>query len=100
MSGLCKTCDNPAAFDDCDKCTNCWEVEKRLDDYLKSDRGRKLVCAALEQQRAALEQQRAELNSEEKDLLVAGERIKAILAYRIRTGASLREAKNRVNYIK
>ena len=25
------------------KCTNCWEVERRINDYLKSSKGRSLI---------------------------------------------------------
>lgn len=24
-------------------CTNCWEIERRIDDYLKSENGRKFI---------------------------------------------------------
>lgn len=30
------------------KCANCWEVERRLDMYLRSEKGQKFVVAALE----------------------------------------------------
>lgn len=43
----CSTCGSES---DCsgtiDKCANCWEVERRLSDYLKSEKGRAFVDAA------------------------------------------------------
>lgn len=45
---MCETC---GKLGDCngtiDKCANCWEVEKRLTDYLKSEFGREFVGLAL-----------------------------------------------------
>lgn len=45
--GICETCDGSAAFQGADRCTNCWEVERRLDDYLRSAGGRKFVAETL-----------------------------------------------------
>lgn len=42
----CKTCDKPA-FANSDLCCNCWEVERRLEEYLQSEKGRDLVQVAL-----------------------------------------------------
>lgn len=35
----CKTCGDPSAFPGAVQCTNCWEVEHRIDLYLKSEKG-------------------------------------------------------------
>lgn len=45
---LCATCDKPFTFPaDSSECTNCWEVESRLEKYLKSSSGRAYVWKAL-----------------------------------------------------
>lgn len=41
--GRCKTCGKPVPFDGATQCTNCWEVEHRLDDYLKSPVAQEIV---------------------------------------------------------
>jgi hypothetical protein len=44
----CKTCGAPGDCDGtCDRCANCWEVEKRLADYIKSDNGKRFVALTL-----------------------------------------------------
>jgi len=47
----CKVCGAPAPFPDSGlgqvECTNCWEVEKRLTAYLKSENGQRFVLRAL-----------------------------------------------------
>lgn len=35
MKGKCATCGQAAAFPEAEECTNCWEVERRLDMYLR-----------------------------------------------------------------
>lgn len=40
----CKTCGDIGAMEgSAPECTNCWEVEKRLDDYARSEKGRKIL---------------------------------------------------------
>jgi hypothetical protein len=41
----CRTCDKPCG--DLFTCTDCWEVERRLDDYVRSPKGRARVAEAL-----------------------------------------------------
>lgn len=36
---LCKTCGKETRIPDMPECENCWQVEGRLDDYLKSSKG-------------------------------------------------------------
>ncbi|MCK4527998.1 hypothetical protein KAW18_11570 [candidate division WOR-3 bacterium] len=57
-SVLCRTCGKPVPSimlpDPLDHnhnvtCVNCWEVETRINEYLKSDKGRKLIIEALGQ---------------------------------------------------
>lgn len=36
---LCKTCDKETRITDMSECENCWEVERRLENYLKSPEG-------------------------------------------------------------
>jgi len=47
----CKVCGAPAPFPDSGlgqvECTNCWEVEKRLTAYLKSENGRRFALNEL-----------------------------------------------------
>ncbi len=47
----CKVCEAPTPFQDSGlgqvECTNCWEVEKRLTAYLKSENGRRFVLNLL-----------------------------------------------------
>lgn len=38
----CVTC-GTATWRDCPECDNCWNVERRLPDYLKSEHGRDFV---------------------------------------------------------
>jgi hypothetical protein len=49
----CTTCDD---LGDCGgtipKCANCWEVEKRLDEYLRSEKGLLFVETALRRRTA------------------------------------------------
>jgi hypothetical protein len=54
MSGIdemkidpCKTCGVPSAFPGADHCTNCWEVEQRLNLYLLSENGRSFASRLL-----------------------------------------------------
>ena len=46
---VCKTCGDMAAFPNARECTNCWEVEKRLETYVKSVNGRAFVKETLGQ---------------------------------------------------
>jgi hypothetical protein len=39
----CTTCGFPTTFNYTGRCTNCWEVERRLKEYLKSENGREFV---------------------------------------------------------
>lgn len=39
----CKICEKPTPMLGTKLCNNCWEVERRLDDYLKTPKGRKNV---------------------------------------------------------
>ncbi len=44
----CRTCGADGDMDGtCQECANCWEVEKRLEDYLRSQKGRDFVETAL-----------------------------------------------------
>lgn len=51
MTAPVKACSTCGASADCggttEKCANCWEVERRLGDYLKSDKGRRFVLDAV-----------------------------------------------------
>lgn len=40
---LCKRCDKPVNFDGAILCNSCWEVEYRLDDYLRSTKAREFI---------------------------------------------------------
>lgn len=42
----CKTCQTPT-IPGSDNCTNCWEVEHRIDQYLRSENGFALACEAM-----------------------------------------------------
>lgn len=44
---ICTTCDRPIGWPGTKKCDYCWEVESRLDAYLKFPKGRKFVRRAL-----------------------------------------------------
>ena len=35
----CETCGTPTPFTGTRRCNNCWEVERRLPDYMKSPKG-------------------------------------------------------------
>ena len=39
----CIYCGDPVSFPSCNECEDCWEVENRLDRYLKSEHGRDFV---------------------------------------------------------
>lgn len=39
----CGTCERPTDSADAEHCNNCWEVERRLGEYLKSAKGRAYV---------------------------------------------------------
>lgn len=48
----CKTCNKQGAFNGTlSQCTNCWEVERRIEDYLKSKKGLQFIIAALRQRK-------------------------------------------------
>jgi hypothetical protein len=44
----CETCGELTAMTGTKRCDGCWEIERRLRDYLRSDGGREFVAAALE----------------------------------------------------
>ena len=46
--GACDTCGGRRAFEGAKLCTNCWEVEGRIDQYVRSGKGRLFVVTALE----------------------------------------------------
>lgn len=46
--GACDTCGGRSAFEGAKKCTNCWEVERRIDQYALSGKGRLFIHTALE----------------------------------------------------
>jgi predicted ATP-dependent serine protease len=39
----CTTCGFQTTFNYTGRCNNCWEVERRLKEYLKSENGREFV---------------------------------------------------------
>lgn len=43
----CATCGEPTAFLGTKRCNNCWEIERRLYHYLKSEKGRDFVQRSL-----------------------------------------------------
>lgn len=43
VSSKCETCGKPADFEGAKKCCNCWEVEKRIDEFIRSPKGRQTV---------------------------------------------------------
>lgn len=43
MKGPCSTCGKPVHLANAEKCNLCWEVESRLEEYLKSEGGRQYV---------------------------------------------------------
>lgn len=43
----CALCGEPTDFTGTKRCNNCWEVERRLDDFLKSANGRRLLLQKL-----------------------------------------------------
>lgn len=49
----CETCGTPTPMLGTKRCTNCWEVEKRLLEYLRSINGRKFVRKCYARRRVA-----------------------------------------------
>ena len=43
MTVPCETCSTPTAYEGTKRCNNCWEVERRLPDYLKSPKALEFV---------------------------------------------------------
>jgi len=43
----CKTCEKPTHMRGTKLCNNCWEVEGRLEEYIKSKNGRDILLALL-----------------------------------------------------
>ena len=43
MTVPCETCSTPTAYEGTKRCNNCWEVERRLPDYLKSPKAWEFV---------------------------------------------------------
>lgn len=43
----CDICNCPTLFIVTRRCNNCWEVENRIDQYLKSSKGRRNIAVAL-----------------------------------------------------
>ena len=43
----CKRCGKPTSYLGTKLCNGCWEVESRLDDYLRSEKGRQYVHGKL-----------------------------------------------------
>jgi hypothetical protein len=49
----CETCGVPTPMTGTKRCTNCWEVEQRLPEYLRSINGRKFVRKIYSRRRVA-----------------------------------------------
>jgi hypothetical protein len=45
----CRTCGKPVHLDNAKLCNGCWEVEGRIEEYLKAANGRQLVARLLGQ---------------------------------------------------
>ncbi len=43
----CETCSTPTRMTGTKRCNNCWEVESRMEIYLRSENGRKFLRALL-----------------------------------------------------
>jgi hypothetical protein len=50
MRKTCRQCNKPVAFEGCARCENCYEVERRLEEYLSHPRGLEFVCNLLKTQ--------------------------------------------------
>jgi hypothetical protein len=43
----CDTCGEPTTFTGTKRCNNCWEVERRIQDYARSAKGKKFLLHTL-----------------------------------------------------
>ena len=43
----CKTCGKPTPSTGTVLCNNCWEVERRIEEYLESENGRRFIRTKL-----------------------------------------------------
>ncbi len=44
----CETCGDPTVFTGTRRCNNCWEVERRIELYLESPKGREFIVKELQ----------------------------------------------------
>jgi hypothetical protein len=79
-TGACEICGKPTHYTGTKRCNNCWEVERRLPEFIRSANGLKAVAAALQQVHGNSSKDTHENDAKLRDLYVELDAIDIALA--------------------